>query len=173
MEEVLDILKYVLPSVVTFLTAYLIIKKFLDREHKNRLMDLRMQNRKTITPLRLQAYERMTIFLERISLMSLVSRIHKSGMSARLLQTELTKTIRTEFDHNLSQQIYITQHTWNTIKSSKEGTIRAINIAAAKLPPDASGTELINLIVDMVTSLEKLPTDVALEQLKLEAKQTF
>lgn len=173
MEDILDIFKYILPSVVTFLAAYYIIKAFLDREYKNKLMDLRMQNQSTITPIRLQAYERMTLFLERISLTQLVSRVHKSGMSARLLQSEMVKTIRAEFEHNLSQQIYITQQTWNSVKTAKEETIRAINIASTKVPDDASGLDLINVIFELVTKVEKLPTDIALEQLKLEAKQTF
>jgi hypothetical protein len=173
MEDILDIFKYVLPSVVTFLAAYFIIKAFLDREYKNKMMDLRMQNQQTITPIRLQAYERMVLFLERISITQLVSRVHKSGMSARLLQSELVKTIRNEYDHNLSQQVYITQQTWNSIKSAKEETIRAINIASTKVSDDAAGLDLVNVLFDLVTKVEKLPTDIALEQLKLEAKQTF
>jgi len=173
MEDILDIFKYVLPSVVTFLAAYFIIKAFLDREYKNKMMDLRMQNQQTITPIRLQAYERMVLFLERISMTQLVSRVHKSGMSARLLQSELVKTIRNEYDHNLSQQVYITQQTWNSIKTAKEETIRAINIASTKVSDDAAGLDLVNVLFDLVTKVEKLPTDIALEQLKLEAKQTF
>jgi hypothetical protein len=173
MEDILDIFKYVLPSVVTFLAAYFIIKAFLDREYKNKMMDLRMQNQQTITPIRLQAYERMVLFLERISITQLVSRVHKSGMSARLLQSELVKTIRNEYDHNLSQQVCITQQTWNSIKTAKEETIRAINIASTKVSDDAAGLDLVNVLFDLVTKVEKLPTDIALEQLKLEAKQTF
>ena len=173
MEDILDIFKYVLPSVVTFLAAYFIIKAFLDREYKNKMMDLRMQNQQTITPIRLQAYERMVLFLERISITQLVSRVHKSGMSARLLQSELVKTIRNEYDHNLSQQVYITQQTWNSIKTAKEETIRAINIASTKVSDDAAGLDLVHVLFDLVTKVEKLPTDIALEQLKLEAKQTF
>jgi hypothetical protein len=137
------------------------------------MMDLRMQNQQTITPIRLQAYERMVLFLERISITQLVSRVHKSGMSARLLQSELVKTIRNEYDHNLSQQVYITQQTWNSIKTAKEETIRAINIASTKVSDDAAGLDLVNVLFDLVTKVEKLPTDIALEQLKLEAKQTF
>jgi hypothetical protein len=155
------------------LAAYFIIKAFLDREYKNKMMDLRMQNQQTITPIRLQAYERMVLFLERISITQLVSRVHKSGMSARLLQSELVKTIRNEYDHNLSQQVYITQQTWNSIKTAKEETIRAINIASTKVSDDAAGLDLVNVLFDLVTKVEKLPTDIALEQLKLEAKQTF
>ncbi|HRG58002.1 MAG TPA: hypothetical protein PK323_03540 [Bacteroidia bacterium] len=173
MEDILDIFKYILPSVVTFLAAYFIIKAFLDREYKNKLMDLRMQNHSTITPIRLQAYERMTLFLERIALTQLITRVHKSGMSARLLQNEMVKTIRAEYEHNLSQQIYVTQQCWNSIKTAKEETIRAINIASTKVPDDAAGLDLINVIFELVTKVEKLPTDIALEQLKLEAKQTF
>lgn len=173
MEDVLDIFKYILPSVVTFLAAFFIIKQFLDKDYRSKLMDLRMQNQSTITPIRLQAYERMVLFLERISITQLAQRVHQNGMSARLLQSEMVKTVRAEFEHNLTQQIYITQASWDAVKAAKEETIRAINIAGTKVPDMATSLEYINVLFELVSKVEKLPTDIAIERIKLEAKQTF
>jgi hypothetical protein len=137
MEDFLDILKYILPSVITFLASYLIIKRFLDNDYRKKTVDIKMQNQKTIMPVRLQAYERLVLLLERISLPSLIQRTHKQGMSARMLQAELVKAIRAEFDHNLSQQVYITNKSWESVKTAKEETIKAINIAASRVGDDA------------------------------------
>lgn len=173
MEDILDIFKYVLPSVITFLASFFITKRFLDNEYSRKMMDLRMQNQKTITPMRLQAYERMVLFLERISLASLVQRTHKQGMSARLLQAELVKAIRAEFDHNLTQQVYITNKAWDSVKAAKEETIKAINIASTRVNDDATGMDLVNVLFDLITKVERLPTDIAIDILKMEARQIF
>jgi len=173
MEAILDILKYILPSVITFLAAYLIIKRFLDNDYRKKSIDIRMQNQKIIQPIRLQAYERLVLLLERVSLPALVQRTHKQGMSARMLQSELLKAIRAEFDHNLSQQVYITNKSWDSVKTAKEETIKAINIAASRLNDDATGMDLINVIFDLITKVDRLPTDIAIDILKMEARQIF
>lgn len=173
MEDILDILKYILPSVITFLASYLIIKRFLDNDYRKKSMDIKMQNQKTLQPVRLQAYERLVLLLERISLPALIQRTHKHGMSARMLQSELVKAIRAEFDHNLSQQVYITNKTWESVKTAKEETIKAINIASSRLNDDASGMDLVNVIFEIITKVERLPTDIAIDILKMEARQIF
>jgi hypothetical protein len=98
-------------------------------------------------------------------------RTHRQGMSARMLQSELIKAIRSEFDHNLAQQIYISSKAWEAVKNSKEETIKAINIASIKIPDDASGLDLCNIIFDLIQKVDKMPADVALEIIKAEARQ--
>jgi hypothetical protein len=171
MNEFLEILKYVLPSSVVAVTAYLILKKFLDREYSKTALEIRMNNQKMITPIKLQAYERLVLLMERISLNSLIMRTHKQGMSARLLQAELVKTIRSEYEHNLAQQIYVSNAVWDAIKNSKEETIKAINIASIKVRDDASGIDLCNVIFELIQKVERMPSDVALEIIKAEARQ--
>ena len=171
MNEILEILKYTVPSIIVGATSLMIMKKFLDREYSKTVLEIRMNNQKMTTPLKLQAYERMSLFLERISLNSLIMRTHRQGMSARMLQSELIKAIRSEFDHNLAQQIYISSQAWEAVKNSKEETIKAINIASIKIPDDASGLDLCNIIFDLIQKVEKMPADVALEIIKAEARQ--
>jgi len=98
-------------------------------------------------------------------------RTHKQGMSARLLQAELVKTIRSEYEHNLAQQIYVSNAVWDAIKNSKEETIKAINIASIKVRDDASGIDLCNVIFELIQKVERMPSDVALEIIKAEARQ--
>jgi hypothetical protein len=173
MTDFFEILKYILPSTIVFLAVYFVVNRFIEKEQNARLVDLRMNNQKLITPLRLQAYERMALFIERISLTNLVMRVQRSGITSRELQSELLSTIRSEFEHNLSQQIYMSNKLWKAIKDSKEDTIRMINMTSMKVHEDENSIELAKLLLELVSRTDKLPTDVALEMLKLEVKQSF
>jgi hypothetical protein len=103
----------------------------------------------------------------------MVVRLHKPGMSARMLQSEMIKSIRTEFDHNVTQQLYVTNKVWDTMKTAREETVKAINIASAKLPDGASGVDLVNTLYELITKVDKLPNEIALDMLKMEARQLF
>lgn len=173
MEDFLDILKYTLPAIIVFVATFLILKKFMDNEYRKQMLDLRKANQKIATPLRLQAYERLILFLERISLNNLVARVHKQGMSAKLLQSSLIQTIRAEYEHNISQQIYVSATAWETIKISKEEVIKVVNIAATQMGDTATGAELSQKIFEIVMKLESSPTQIAVNQLKNEVRQLF
>ena len=163
----------VIPAAAVFAVSYYLIKRFLEGEGKRRNVELKMSNQQLITPIRLQAYERIILFLERVSPNSLVMRVHMNGMSAHLLHTELLKTIRTEFDHNLSQQIYVSAKAWELVKTAKDETTKLVNIAASKVPPAATGMELSQAIIQIASQLNKLPTQMAVEAIKKEINQLF
>jgi hypothetical protein len=148
-ELIVDLLKIVIPAVVVFLGCFLTVRHFLDTDARKRLAEIRLANQGVVTPMRLQAYERTAIFLERIHPHMIVTRVHKQGMSARLLQSELTKVIRTEFEHNLSQQIYMSNHAWEMVKTAKEEITKLVNIAASKLPESATGVDLSQMILQI------------------------
>jgi len=173
MDRVFDILIIILPSLIVFLTAYYTLKKFMENEQKKRLLELRKDTQKVITPIRLQAYERAALFLERIAPDALITRVHKNGMSARLLQGELLKTVRSEFDHNLSQQIYMSNDAWARVKNAKEEMIKLVNLASSKVKDDGSGLALSKVILKVSLQVDKLPTQAALEYIKKEIRQSF
>jgi len=173
MNELLEIFKYVLPSVVVFAAAYYMIKLFLDNEQKKRTADIKMAGYKIITPIRLQAYERLILLLERISPESLIMRIHKPEFSALLLQTALITTIREEFEHNLSQQVYVSSQAWERVRSAKEDMIKLINTAATKLNDNATSMELSQKVFELSLSSDKPLYKSALEFLKNEIRQVF
>jgi len=64
----IDILKITIPSVIVFLTAWILLKNMISNDQDKRRQELIMQNSRTVLPIRLQAYERIVLFLERISL---------------------------------------------------------------------------------------------------------
>ena len=175
--EILEILKYILPSLVVFATAYYLIKQFIESEHRNRLIEMKMNNQainqKFVTPIRLQAYERVILLLERISPNSLILRENIPGMNVMQLQSTLVKAIRDEYEHNLSQQVYISRQAWELVKTSKDEMVKLINNAAANVESNAPSTELARVIFEIIVQTDKLPVDIAIEMIKNEIQDTF
>ncbi|MBN2519659.1 MAG: hypothetical protein JXB17_04075 [Bacteroidales bacterium] len=169
--EILEVLKYTLPALIVFLTAYFIIHSFVKNDQERRRNEIRMLNQKTITPIRLQAYERIVLFLERISPESLIMRLNDPKIPSGQLQSDLLSAIRAEFEHNLSQQIYISNHAWEVVKSAKSNVIKIINSAADKIKPDSPSFELSKAILESMMEVNKSPNMVAIEFLKREMEQ--
>ena len=173
MEYLVYILLVLIPSVVVFLTAYLLIKKYFENERKMKALELKKQERSTVIPMRLQAYERCILFLERITTGSLVLRVHKSHLTSKMLHTELVRTIREEFDHNITQQIYLSDKAWEQVKWAKEETIKIVNLASEKVPEGSSGVELSKKIFEFVSELSVQPAQEAILFLRQEARNSF
>jgi hypothetical protein len=172
-EHLFEMMKYIIPLLVVFVFIYFILNNFLEENFKLRSLDLKLTNQQSITPIRLQAYERMIVFLERITPSNMVMRVHKSGMSSRLLHTELVKTIRSEYEHNIAQQIYMSNASWELVKSAKEEIIKVINASAHKVGDNSDGLELCKVLLEVTMNVEKLPTQIALDFLKKEIRQSF
>jgi hypothetical protein len=177
LNSILEILKYILPSLVVFATAYYLIKQFLENNSRNRLLDMRMKNQadnqQYVTPLRLQAYERIILFMERISPNSLVLRVGEPNMTVLELQTAMIMSIRQEYEHNLSQQLYISSKSWQMVKETKEDMINVISNVAAKMDKSADSSELAKAVFELTASVDKLPVDIAIEILKNEVQEQF
>lgn len=172
MDQIFEIIKLILPAGIVFLTTYYLVKNFLNHENGKKVLDLKLANQSVITPIRLQAYERVVLFLERINPGSLVMRTNK-GTSAPALQGELLKTIRSEFEHNLSQQIYMSGKAWEAVVRAKEETIKLINVASTKVSPEANGMELAQAIINVSSQLSDLPTKAAIDFIKKEIGKDF
>jgi len=128
---------------------------------------------KIILPLRLQACERFVLFLERIHPSNILLRLNSPDITALQLQSLLVKTIREEFEYNLSQQLYITPGAWEMIRNAKEETISMINQATAKVGNEADSGELVREVFEMTVSKGNLPVDEALREIKKEVQQFF
>lgn len=184
MNEFWEILKIILPSLIVMATSYYLIKTVFDSEtkrkdsenvhqSKQKLMDVKMKNKELVMPVRLQAYERIVLFLERISPYSLIMRLHSSGMSVSQLQTVLVRAIRDEFEHNLSQQLYMSKNAWVQVKTAKDEMTKLINTAAMSLTPDDTATALSQRVFEIVAQQNSLPTDKAIDFIKDEINDIF
>lgn len=174
MDGLVEILKIILPAGAVFAAAYLLVQKFLNNEQKRRDHELKKASLASITPLKIQAYERIVIFLERIHPNTLVVRVNKHGATAHQLHLELIKAIKSEYEHNLSQQIYLSHNAWELVKTSKEEIIKLVNISATKVPHDNSSNDLAMMVLNITSNLDKrMPNEVALEYIKKEIAQIF
>lgn len=172
--DILEILKYTLPSIVVFLTAYFILKTYLQSEYEKKQLEVRIDNFKAALPIRLQAYERLALLLERISPNNLIHRVNKQGMNARDLQLALISNIRLEFEHNQAQQIYVSGATWMMIVQVKEEIVSIINRVAVDLPESATSKDLSRRILEyFINNEQSMPTQKALDVLKAEVKKIY
>jgi len=168
MEVLHDILLITIPSLMVFLASFLAMRNMISNDQDKRRQELILQNSRTITPIKLQAYERIVLFLERISLESLIVRTNSQGMSAAQLHTALLNNIRSEFEHNLSQQIYMSQQAWEVVKNARSNTIKIINTEFEKAAENTTSLELSRKLLERLMEIEKEPTKAAIEYIKNE-----
>ncbi len=172
---IIVILVAVLASIATVgYIFYLIAKHYFDNQQKMQMLQMRIDEHreavKLVTPIRLQAYERMALFLERISPDSLLLRCYQPGMDTKMLQSTMTKTIRDEWEHNLSQQVYVSSEAWRMIREAKDEMTGVVNSAAITIPTDADPMRLASAVFSSVAA-GKSPTVKALEFLKQEMRE--
>jgi hypothetical protein len=173
MEVILEILKYTVPALIVFLTVLVMLRSWSRNEDKRRKTEFNMHISDEILPVRLQAYERSILLLERISPQSMIMRVSRNDFSARQLQQELLSNITSEFEHNIAQQTYLSTEAWEKIQAAKNQVINLINETAKEVKPDASGPTLGKLILERLTELNNPPSQVAIDYLKQEVKTLF
>jgi len=123
-------------------------------------------------PLQLQAYERLILLVDRIALPNVISRTSTAGLSARDMQILLTQTIRTEFEYNVTQQIYVSQQSWEAVRNLKDQNIMIINQIGSFLPAEATGQDLSRSILEMLMQSPKASLhNVVADVLSYEAKK--
>ena len=164
----MEILKIILPALFVLITAYVLLDKLLKNEEKRRNYKLLMENRNTTLPMRLRAYERLILVLERTSPNQLLINTIQPEMNCIEFQTALLTTVRNEFGHNLSQQIYVSNATWSAVKASQESIIKLINACAAQHQPTDAAAALAEHIITVYNDSEQTPTEQATEILKAE-----
>lgn len=168
MENIFDILKITIPALIVFFTAWILLRTMIRNDQEKRKQELILQNSRTITPIKLQAYERIILYLERISLESLLVRVSSAGMSATQLHLALLNAIRSEFEHNLSQQIYVSHQAWEIVRNARSNMIKIINTEIEKIPPKSSGIALSKQLLERIMELEEEPTRAAIDYIKSE-----
>lgn len=173
MDVLLEILKYTLPSLVLLVVVIIFLRTWSRQEERRRNHEAKMTLKDDILPVRLQAYERIILFLERIAPESILLRLNRTGMSAVELQRELQNSIRNEYEHNLSQQTYISVEAWQKVLLARAQILKIINDSALELKEGASGATLGKLVLEKIMELKSPPSQAAIEFLKKEVNQLF
>lgn len=167
----IEILAYTVPAVITGLVAYLLFNAHFKDQQNTRRWLIQKDNQKTALPLRLQAYERLTLLMERINPSQLVSRVNPISDDKNDYQNFIIAQIEQELEHNLTQQIYVSEQCWAIVLTAKNATIQMIRLAAKneKVTDANSLRELV--ITDL---LEKTaPSSAALSFIKNEVSELF
>lgn len=173
MEIVTDLLKIILPSALVLYAMYLTVTAFLKKQLTEKEVELQRKNVEIALPIRLQAYERMCLFLERITPNNLLIRTNGVATQAIEFQQILLHEVREEFNHNLSQQVYMSHDAWEHVRSAQQEVITLINQAAAEVNPDAAPIDLSKKIFEKIVQENRNPTALALKFIKNEIQREF
>ena len=173
MNALIEFGKILIPASIVLYAVYLMVRSFIQREIDLKKLEVRSRSIETILPARLQAYERMALFLERISPQNLLIRLNNSGYSARDFQKVLLDEIRNEYNHNVSQQVYMSEQVWNQVKNAKEDLVILINEASSRVTMESTSLDLSKKIFEMAMDKKVDPIGHALSELKKEIQQIF
>ena len=173
MEIIIEFGKLLIPALLVLYAMYLTVKNVLEKDIERKEVDFKIKNYETILPMRLQAYERLTLLLERISPNNIMLRLNNPKLTALEFQIILVKEIRDEFNHNLSQQIYVSEDTWVLVKKAIEDTINLINQCSINLKDNAKGVDLTKAVFGEIMQNDVDSIEHALSQLKKEVSQFY
>ena len=171
--DFVSFLNIIIPAGLVLFGMYLTVKKFLQADFDKKLVDVKMKNTELILPTRLQAYERVCLLLERLSPSNIIPRVNEPGFNAAVLNQRLTAEIREEFNHNLSQQVYMSDQAWDVTKKAINDLNAIINASAQTVDPEAKGIELAKDILQRFGSLDQDPIQLALITVKSEIRQFY
>ncbi|GIZ15926.1 hypothetical protein [Capnocytophaga catalasegens] len=169
MNKIIEIIAYCIPAIIVGIVAYYFFFLHYKNEEKRRKFYLLKENQKQALPLRLQAYERITLFLDRISPQKMLMRVTPLSQDKRAYELLLIQQIDSEFDHNITQQIYISEATWNVVKAAKSATIQIIRKVATSeniTDADTMRTAILSEFIDKQT-----PSNQALSHIVNEVKE--
>ena len=172
-EIFLELLKYIVPAGMVLAAVAIVLREGRQKAEIKQRYAVFQGALNQIMPLRVQAHERLLVFLERIKYESLLMRIEGRGKSAKAYQIELIQEIRAEFEHNIAQQLYIDRETWEAIVRSKEHTISFIHQTAQAMPNEANGSDLGKMLLREMVRTEVVPTFEAIAQLRRDIQKMF
>lgn len=182
--EIINIIATSLSILVILIAIYLMLNYFSKQNERQfdflkanqDLTRLKLENdrskdrERVLIPLRLQAFERVVLFLERINPPNLLTREMQSGVSVEVLQFTLLKAVREEYEHNMSQQLYISDDSWEHVKAAKEKIVQLINASASKVNAQDSAVQLANEILTSGFDVNNDPVERAMKAIKSEIK---
>ncbi|GAA3559644.1 hypothetical protein [Snuella lapsa] len=170
-ERVIDLFLFAIPALITGIIAYYFFKEHTKNEDGRRRFVLKKDLQVSALPLRLQAYERMALFLERIKPSHLLTRVAPISSDKDSYESLLIQNIEQEFEHNLSQQIYISDKCWSIINAAKNATIQLIRKASLLEKTDTANKLREVVLTEMME--RRSPSDAALSYIKEEVSELW
>ncbi|MDT0558814.1 hypothetical protein RM697_09150 [Ichthyenterobacterium sp. W332] len=168
-QQLINLLMYTIPALVTGAIAYMFFKEHVQNENNRRNFLITKDLQKEGFPIRLQAYERMTLFLERIKPSKLLTRVSPTSSDKESYESLLIATIEQELEHNLSQQIYVSDQCWSIIMAAKNATIQLIR-KGSMLEKTTTADKLREVILTEMMEKQS-PSNAALSFIKQEISE--
>lgn len=168
-----DILKYTIAGLGIVWIAFYLIKPYLDRGERLQLIELKKAISTQTLPLRLQAYERVVLFIERVNPGNMLIRLNGPAYSATELHSIVVEEIRNEYQHNITQQIYVSARAWAVVKRVKDDTLGIVNNSIKGLPENASGLDYSKVILMELSQLEDNPYDIGAGLIRKDVEELF
>ena len=169
----LDILKYTMAGMGVVWIAFYLFKPYLDRSENIQLIELKKTISNQTLPLRLQAYERVVLFIERVNPANLLIRLNSTAYPAAELHSLIVTEIRNEYQHNITQQLYVSNRAWAVVKRVKDDTLSIVNNAVKALPENATGLDLSKIILAHLSQLEESPYEIGTSLVKKDMEELF
>ena len=166
----MEILKYCLPALIVLLATWLVLFKMLREERDKREFELRKSTHKEALPIRLRGYERLAILLERTTPEHMLRDMDIANLTVQQLQILLMKTVRLEFDHNLSQQVYVSDAVWEAVILVEEEMISFIAAVAKNFAPDSPALPYAQQLITVYGTNGQTPNQLAQIKLREEAR---
>jgi hypothetical protein len=163
----------VLPALLVFFTAQYMMKQHITNSVQLVKTEILKTNLNTFTPLKLQAYERIALFLERTSIPALIQSYAQAGQSAPGVAAAATHAIKEEYSYNVSQQIYVSSQMWTLVKAIKEQHLQLLQNITASLPAEATAADLSQKLIEFLQSMDVQPQDRGMEFMKNEIALTL
>jgi len=165
-------------GILTVVAGYYLfindLRKYLaSKPVETKPSDPKQNQQLQILPLRLQAYERLVVFVDRINPSNLLIRVHQPGISVVDLQSVLLNEIKSEYQHNIAQQLYVSAPTWEVVRKLKDDTLAMISNAARGLPTEAEGVDLSRKILQHMAGIADNPYDLTLDLIKKDIHLLF
>ncbi|MBN8676744.1 MAG: hypothetical protein J0M29_00885 [Chitinophagales bacterium] len=173
MEFFLELLKLTIPAVVVGATAYFLLKMLLDERQRMDLALLRNEAQKVTLPLRLSAYERLMLLCDRADIANTLLRVRMPGMKVRELRGVLLMAINQEFEHNVSQQLYVSDTLWQIVRMAKNNTLGMVTMTGQELDPESDADELVAALLKAVDEQQITPLQTAIMAVRTEAGKLF
>ncbi|RAU82234.1 DUF7935 family protein [Pontibacter arcticus] len=170
---ILDLIKFALPALILVGGLNFLLQKHYEREDRLRASQPEGKQSDGLLSIRLQAYERIVLLLERITPNNLLLRVGSSGLTAPEYHSVLLSEIRNEFNHNMSQQVYMSEAAWQQVTHAREDVVNLINRKYQEMPEGARGTDLAKRILEHLLTQQTDPTSKALSYVKQEIAQLF
>jgi hypothetical protein len=169
----LDILKLTVSGVGVVWVAFYLVKPYLDKNQRLQVLELKKAADNTTLPLRLQAYERVMLFVERINPANLLVRLNGGAYSASDLHRLAIQEVNNEYQHNITQQVYVSSRSWAVVRRLKDDTSNLLNSTLRSLPENASGLDLSRALLVHLSQLEENPYDVAATLVRKDLEELF